>query len=498
MNANRRIALITAVFGATLASAHADVTRDRASAAGYLRVMTRPDLSGGDSRLGFSNRYGRLLNEGPFASLQLRLSILEEEPGTNEPWTALYAKVEGGSIANTDQGGGRLDNHFLTQLYVQAGNVLLEDVVWQVGTLESYFGDLGLYDLRPAQIFFDTIGLFGRYRKGRFELLLGGGDAGFRIRGADYSTILTAGGTARIRINEHIEFGFGGQTYVEPEVEGNPLAPHATPDVDYADFVRGEVVEQFLADNPGMEDFFPNPFPTDSASYKLVAYLGFGKLGPLKWTNVFANLSKRHPDNFVVESVADRDFEIFVTDLTDERFESTLGTESYIEVLPKRFDLILGTLAGKNWNRDNDIAAGEDNLTFFSSVLRAQFYVVPTVHFLAETSAAYERSDNGNLYRNHVDSVFQSTGGIQDDRGLEFGDDDERVTWQGKFGWVLNPLGFGIYTRPSIRVLYGVQYSTQTDAFGNSFVQSLDENERFPSKERHWHQVLALEAEAWF
>ena len=483
---------------AAVAVATADISRDRASAAGYLRVMARPSLTGGDSRLGFSNRYGRLLNEGPFASLQLRLSILEQEAGTDEPWTALYAKVEGGSIANTDQGGGRLDNHFLTQLYVQAGNVLLEDVIWQVGTLETYFGDLGLYDLRPAQIFFDTVGVYGRYRNDRFELLLGAGDAGFRIRGTDYSTILTAGGTARVRLSEHLELGVGGQAYMEPEVEGNRLAPHATPDVDYADFVRGEVVQQFLAANPGMEDFFPNPAPTSSASYKLVGYLGFGKLGPLKWTNVFANLTKRHPDNFVTETVDGRDYEIFITDLTDERFEATVGSESYIEVMPERFDLILAGLFGKNWNRDNSIASGEDNLTFVSSVLRAQFYIVPTVHFLAETSAAYERSNNGNLYRNHVDSVFQSSGGIQDDRGLEFGDDDERVTWQGKFGWVLNPLGFGIYTRPSIRLLYGIQYSTQTDAFGNSFVQSLDENERFPSKERHIHQVIGLEAEAWF
>jgi hypothetical protein len=492
------VAFSVAAIAGAAAPAAADVTQDRASAAGYLRIMTRPSLTGGDSRLGFSNRYGRLLNEGPFASLQLRLAILKEEPGSSEPWTALYAKVEGGSIANTDAGGGRLDNHFLTQLYVQAGNVLIENVVWQLGTLESYFGDLGLYDARPAQIFFDTIGLYGRYRTGPLEILIGVGDAGFRLRGSEYSTVLTGGGTARVRIGEHLELGAGGQLYVEPEVEGNRFAPYATPNVVYEDFVRGEIVERFLMDNPGMEDFFPRPEPTSSQSYKLVGYLGFGKLGPLVWTNVFANLTRRHPENFVTETVAGRDYEIFITDLTDERFEATVGAEMQLRVWPERFDVIWAGLAGHSWNRDNDITSGEDNFSFASTVLRGQVYLQPTVHLLAETSAAFERSNNGNLYRNDVDSVFQSTGGIQDDRGLEFGDADERVTWQGKGGVVLNPLGFGIYTRPSLRILYGIQYSTQTDAFGNSFVQSLDENEQFPSKERHIHQIVALEAEAWF
>jgi hypothetical protein len=247
-----------------------------------------------------------------------------------------------------------------------------------------------------------------------------------------------------------------------------------------------------------MEDFFPRPVPTSSASYKAVGYLGFGNAGPLVWTNVFGNITREHPDNFVTETFEGRSYDIFVKELTDQRYSATVGGEAQLRIIPGRFDVIWGALYGRHWNRDNKIAVGDDNRSYASTVVRGQVYVKPTVHLLAETSVAWEKSTNGNQFRNSKDSVFRSTDGIQDDRGLEFGDSDVRNTWQGKIGWVLNPLGTGIYTRPSLRILYGAQYSTQTDAFGNSFVQSLDENEIFPSKERHLHQVIALEAEAWF
>ena len=78
------------------------------------------------------------------------------------------------------------------------------------------------------------------------------------------------------------------------------------------------------------------------------------------------------------------------------------------------------------------------------------------------------------------------------------GDSDTRITFQGKTGLVLNPLGPGIFARPSLRLLYGLQYSTQNNAFGNNFVDSLSEFNDFENKERHLHHLLALEAEAWF
>ncbi|MCB9780800.1 MAG: hypothetical protein H6742_19685, partial [Alphaproteobacteria bacterium] len=153
-----------------LALASSPAQAVRADAGGYLRVMTRPDFQGGSGRLGYWNLYGRLLNEGPYATLDLRLDVLEQTPGTNAPWTSVHMRVEGGSVGNSDAGNGTLADYRLSQAYIQAGNVLIDDVVWQFGTLEYYFGDLGLYDFRPAQIFFETVGASARYDKGPVEL----------------------------------------------------------------------------------------------------------------------------------------------------------------------------------------------------------------------------------------------------------------------------------------------------------------------------------------
>ena len=63
---------------------------------------------------------------------------------------------------------------------------------------------------------------------------------------------------------------------------------------------------------------------------------------------------------------------------------------------------------------------------------------------------------------------------------------------------VLNPLGPGIFVRPSLRFLYGVQHSTQNNAFGNAFVERLDQYGDFEATEQHLHHLLAVEAEVWF
>lgn len=63
---------------------------------------------------------------------------------------------------------------------------------------------------------------------------------------------------------------------------------------------------------------------------------------------------------------------------------------------------------------------------------------------------------------------------------------------------MLNPTGLGIYTRPSLRLLYGLQYSNQQAAFGNGFVENQSQYNIFKTPELHWHHVVAVEAEAWF
>ncbi|MFN7131024.1 MAG: hypothetical protein ACK4N5_03010 [Myxococcales bacterium] len=492
----KSLLVLAAVLLPQLASAEA--RRDRVSAGGYFRIMTRPDFQGGGGRLGYWNLYGRLLNEGPFAALELRLDAMQANPGTNEVWAAIHGKLEGGSVANTDPNNGNLSLFRMSQLFVRAGNILFDSVTWQLGTLESYYGDLGLYDMRPATIFNDTVGLSARYQKGKLDLLVGAGDAGYAVRGLQYSTIFTAGGTARVTVNEHLQLGGGGQVGLEPSVPGNRFAPYVTPGLNYEDFHRREVVRRYVENNPNREDLFPRPQSTSNNSWKLIGYLGWGNIGPLRWSNAYASFSKRHPLNFYTENFGGRDYTIYIADQTDQRYSMIAGNEMMFTVIEDRLDAVWAVLAGQDLNLDNKIAAGEDNRRFFSTVLRGQLYLTETIHLLGESSVAQEISLNGNLFRQHHDSVFRNTGGRPDVRGLEFGDSDTRNTWQMKSGVVFNPKGRGVYNRPSLRLLYGLQYSSQQAAFGNGYVESLDQFNDFQSPELHWHHVVAIEAEAWF
>lgn len=469
-----------------------------AEVGGYLRVMTRPDLEGGDGRLGYWNLYGRLLNEGPYAALELRQDILDQKPGTLQPWTAVHAKIEGGTVANADAGGGSLAWMKLSQLYVQAGNIGLRDVTWRLGTLEQNYGDLGLYDMKPTILLHDTLGAQARYRSDRFELTAGLGDAGWSMKPEQYNTIFTGAVSARLNVADHLEVGVGAQGYLEPMVLGNKNAPHITPGLDYESWVRGEVLEEWERENPGQLAEFPNPEPTGAQSGKAVAYLGGGGFGPWRWSTVYASYAQLHPKGFVEESYDGETVALYVGELTDERSQIFVGTETQLALVPDRWDLVLAGLYGHNEDGDNDISPSDDDRTFMSAVVRTQVYLSPAVHLLVESSIAEEVSHNGATYRNHKDSIFSSSGGAADGEGLEYGDSDTRHTWQGKGGIVLNPLGPGIYTRPSLRLLYGVQYSTQNNAFGNSFVETLDQYNDFGNVERHWHNVVALEAEAWF
>lgn len=480
------------------ALAQAEAPRQRVGVAGYFRIMARPDFQGGFGRLGFWNLHGRLLNEGPWAGLEVRVNMLDAAPGTNDPWAAVHLRVEGGTARGADPTNGSLAQFILAQAFVEAGNIGIPNVTWSLGTLWTWLGDLGLYDFRPATLFFNTLGLSGRWNHGPVEILVGLGDKGFMTRGTEYAPILTGGGYLRVTPIKNIQFAVGGQVAFEPEVEGNRFAPHDTPGIDYESWVRGEVVEAFDDLNPGQLDFFPKPESKSNLSYAAIASLGFGAVGPLNWNSFYARFEQEHPQNFTEESYDGRDFTLYVSSLTDQRYVLTLGNETQLTLVPSRLDLSLGVLYGSHWDLDNDLAPSDHDRWYFSSVLRLQAYLTPVFHLLFETSGAREVSRNGNTFRNHGDSIFASTDGGSDARGLEFGDDSERVTWQGKGGVVLNPLGPGIYTRPSIRVLYGVQWSSQNHAWSNSFVESLDQFNEFGAFESHWHHVLALEAEAWF
>lgn len=475
-----------------------------ADVGGYFRVMARPDWQGGNGRLGYWNLYGRLMNEGPYGMLDLRYDLLEPTAGAKEPWTSVHARIEGGSIANADPSNGSLSLFRLSQVYVKSGNVLIPDVVWQLGTLEYFFGDLGLYDIRPATLFFQTVGLSALYSKdilgsGHIELLAGGGDSGYAIRGLRYDAIPTAGGAVRIRPVKYVELGIGGEARLEPGVAGNVNAPYQTPGVAYEDWVRGEVVERYVQQySTDLLDYFPKPAARTASSAALVGHLGFGGLGPLRWNNLFLRLERLHPERSTTESYEGQDIEIWVHDFTDQRTAFVIGDELQLNLVPRRLDLAAAFLSGNQRDMDNDILPSDFDRSYTSGVLRLQVYPTQTVHFLTETSLAREWSRNGNRFREHKDSLFANTGGVPDARGLETGDTDTRHTLQLKGGVVLNPLGPGIFVRPSLRLLYGAQYSNQNNAFGNSFVETLDQYSDFGATERHWHHLGALEAEVWF
>lgn len=490
------LALLLAIPG----RADAEAFPSRFGASGYFRLSARPDLQAGGSRLGYWNLYGRLLNEGSYGELNLKLDLLQATPGTNEPWAAVYTRIAGSSFANSDPSQGRLGDFRASQMFVRAGNILLEDVTWQLGTIEYFYNDLHLYDARPGSLFFETLGLFANYQKDRLELLVGVGDSGFNLRGSRYTPVLTGGTALRYRlIPGHLEVGLGAQVNFEPTVEGNRFSPHQTPGFTYESWIRGEAVSDFYRANPTVPlDLFPSPEATSNVSYKGVAYVGFGGVGPILWNNLLFNFARLHPQSVTQESFNGRTYDLYVARFTDERFEINAGNEMSLRLIPDRLDAAWSMLYGLHWNADNQVKAGEDNRMFYSTVLRLQAYVTPVVHVLAETSLAQERSLNGNLFREHHDSVFTSTNGAQDARGLEFGDSDVRNTWQGKAGLVFQPKGPGIYSRPSLRLLYGLQYSSQQAAFGNGYVEDLDQYNVFIPTEAHWHSVISIEAEAWF
>lgn len=363
----------------------ADSSQARARVGGYLRMAARPDLQGGDGRLGFWNLYGRLLNEGSWAALELNVDLLPPQAARSTPWSTATFRVEGNSIFGADAGNGGLSNYRFFQAYVRAGNLFLKDVTWQLGTLQTWMGDLGLYDFRPAELFFGTLGLSGTYRNDDVEVLVGVGDSGFALRGTDYSPVLTAGGQARWLVNEHLAIGAGGAYYFEANVSDNPNAPHATENLSYENFVRGEVVQRYAENFPGQEELFYRNRPirgVSADSFKLIAYLGFGNLGPLRWNNLFANYLRRHPQSRTTESYDGAEYILYVTELTDERYEVNVGNEMQLIVWPGVIEAAWGTFYGRHWNEDNAIVAGEDNRTIASTVLRLQGFITDEFHLL--------------------------------------------------------------------------------------------------------------------
>jgi hypothetical protein len=467
---------------------------------GYVRVMARPSLQGGDGRLGHWNLYGRLMNEGPYAMLDLDMDVLEPAPGSGSPWSRVHARLEGGSIGSADPLDGSLQAFRLSQLHVQAGEVLLPDVNWQVGTIEHTLGDLGLYDVRLAQVFHETVGLSGRFERGPVDLVLGVGDSGAGLLGERYSPIMTGGGSLRLALGSRVQLGLGGEKMVQPAVQGNTHSVYASPSVDYEDWVRGEVVESFRAEHPIAADRFPDPELMGADAHAAFVYLGAGAGSGhfFEWMSTYLRYEKHLPEGPTEETYSGETQQIYTARLTDERRSLTAGTELKLNLIEGRLESVTGGLAGLRTDADNQIQPSDHDQRFYSVVSRLQAAATQTAGVLLESSWAVESSTNGARYRTHSDSIFSSTDGLADARGLERGDADVRKTWQGKGGVVLTPLGPGVWSRPTLRMLYGAQWSSENNAFANHSVESVDQYNEFGNVDQHWHHLVSLEAEAWF
>ena len=243
---------------------------------------------------------------------------------------------------------------------------------------------------------------------------------------------------------------------------------------------------------------FPDPVLQSNQSGKAIGYLGFGGFGPIIWNNLYVTYQKFHPQKYTREIFQNQEFNIYTTELTDERTSLFIGNELQLRIIPEKWDIAWAALYGDQRDGDNDIAPSDFDRTYASTVLRSQWYIRPQFHFLIESSIAHEFSRNGNQFREHADSIFSNTNGVSDNRGFEYGDTDTRITWQGKGGIVLNPNGIGVFNRPSLRILYGSQYSNQNNAFGNAFVEDIDQYNDFGNIEQHWHHLVAVETESWF
>jgi hypothetical protein len=502
-------AALLGLFVGIAGDALADSTTDRFSVGGYLRLQALTDFQGGNGRLGLSSYgcglggpclYGRLLNEGPYGILLLRLNLLGN-PSSRDPWASIVARIEGESYLGTDAGNGGLGNYALTIMAIEAGNILIDNVTWRIGTLWYEPGDLGLYDLFPDDLFYGVVGVSGFYQTKLLDVLVGLGDAGWTLHGASYDTVLTGGAWVRTRLGGHLEIGGGGQFGEELSTPGNQNSPYQTPELTWLEFYQKDYVQTYFTQlgttaNSGTQ--IPNPQPRSSQNWKVVGYLGFGKLGPLKWNNFYIHYLKQPPQTTYQETYQGETYTLYIHDLTDKMYELQAGDEAQITLVPNWLDLAVAALYGEERNYANTQIAGTDNLRYMSAVARLQLYLTKQVHLLFETSLAREISLNGNLFRDHEDSIFNNDNGVPDSLGLQYGDDNVRNTWQGKAGIIFNPNGLGIFTRPSLRLLYGLQYSSAQDAFQSGYVNSLNQYNEFVGPEQHWHSVCGVEAETWF
>lgn len=494
---------------------------------GYFRTMARDDFGSNANKLGWWPAYGRLLNETPWLTMQMENEVIRPKY-KNDPFAIITIRIEGGSFRATDFGVGNLKNYRITQLNLYAENYLLPKSTLQVGTIWYNMGYIGIYDFYISQIFWETAGVRFGQKLSNWEYFVGFGDSGYDIyfdrrsneataSKVKYNSIPTTGALIKANLAKtgltkkfispifaNLWLGSGFQFHYEKENQGNLAAPLQTPNISYRDVLTKKTLENYLTQNPGREDFFPYAKATSAAYFKWTFWMGFNlnsKLGPIQllWNNLSISLVKKRPDVSVTESYNNVTKDIYISEFTDERYELYVVNESIWTLISGRLDMVWGVLYSHAWDNDNTYTPTDANRQIFGSLMRFQYYFTKNIHALFETSLTTEKSLNGNKYREHFDSMEANTGGTPDINGLEYGDTDTKNTLQVKFGPVLNLNGKGINNRPSIRLLFGWQYSNVHAAFGNSFESDLSQRNVFTKREdAHVHYMVSIEAEHWW
>jgi hypothetical protein len=419
-----------------------------ATVGGYFRLMARPDLVGGDGRLGTSAFYGRLLNEGPWGLLDVHQSL--GDGGVDGASGSLSLRIEGGAVAGGDPSNGSLLGFRLSQLHLDATHVAGLD--WRVGTLECTFGDLWLYDTRPTQMLVDVLGVSTTWKRGGTTATFGLGDAGWTLHGARYHIVASAGGSM-VHTAGPFTVGLGGQAWYEP-ADGDPDALRSTEGLD---------VDAWYGDRDAWARLHPDNAvlparPVSGRGWKLAAHAGVGKVGIVHDARVQVVWQHRLPDGPATVTVDDTPVSIGAADHTDGREELVVGAQVDLALVPDHLELAWGALLDVLHDADDPTNLTLGNRRGLSTVGRGQLALTRHVSLLAETSVAHEVA-----------------------RGRP-----ARRTWQGKGGLVLSPAGTGLDARPAIRLLGGVQRSSEPDAWPGTPTGS------------HWHALVSLEGEAWF
>ena len=98
----------------------------------------------------------------------------------------------------------------------------------------------------------------------------------------------------------------------------------------------------------------------------------------------------------MTENYQGKSYNIYMTDLTDERTSLFIGNELQLRIIPNRWDIAWGMVYGDQRDGDNNIAPSDWDRSYGSTVLRSQFYCTEIFHVLLESS------DNSRVFTKWV------------------------------------------------------------------------------------------------